>query len=234
VLDQGEDHPTGDSVRGALDPGRGELLLDDQLLDGARIPAPGPRPVRHHVAGLDKRLPSRVAVQVADAPDDLPDLVPDRLRLGRQVDRGGPADAAPRQAGHVAGRRLRVDDRLDGGGPAQVEVGIVLPGEADPAVHLDVELGVLGGSRNGQRRGDRRRVAELVAPRRRGAGSVPDGRRGLLGRHQHVGAMMLHRLEGGDRAAELLAHLGVLARLLGALPGDAGRLGGQDRPGQVG
>ncbi len=90
------------------------------------------------------------------------------------------------------------------------------------------------GGRDGQRRRDRRRVAELVAAARRGAGGVPDRRGRLLGRHLHVGAVMLHGLEGRDRPAELLAHLGVLGGLLGALAGHAGRLGGQDHPGQVG
>ena len=45
--------------------------------------------------------------------------------------------------------------------------------------------------------------------------------------------MVLHRLERGDRPAELLPDLGVLCRLLGDLAGDAGRLGGEQQPGQV-
>src|SRR5436190_673049 len=60
VLDQGEDDPAGDAVTGPLDPGRGELLLDHQLLDGARVPAPRLGPVRHRVAGFDHRLLPRV------------------------------------------------------------------------------------------------------------------------------------------------------------------------------
>src|SRR3546814_1951971 len=41
VLDDGEDVPGGDPVGGALDAGLGELLLDDELLDGAGGPAVG-------------------------------------------------------------------------------------------------------------------------------------------------------------------------------------------------
>ena len=47
VLDEGEDHPAGDAVRRALDAGRVELLLDDELLDGAGVATPRRRPVRH-------------------------------------------------------------------------------------------------------------------------------------------------------------------------------------------
>ncbi len=45
--------------------------------------------------------------------------------------------------------------------------------------------------------------------------------------------MVLDRLEGGNGPAELHAHLGIGGRLLGALGGDAGRLGGNHETGQV-
>ena len=90
-------------------------------------------------------------------------------------------------------------------------MGVVLPGEADAAVHLDVELGAQVGRRHGQRRRHGRGVGELVAAVRGGPGRVPHGRGRQLGGHEHVGAVVLDRLEHGDRAAELLAHLGVLA-----------------------
>ena len=83
--------------------------------------------------------------------------------------------------------------------------------------------------RGGHRGGER----ELVAAGGGGAGRVPHGGGRQLGGHEHVGAVVLDRLEHGDRAAELLAHLGVLGGLLGALAGDAGRLGGEDRAGEV-
>ncbi len=44
---------------------------------------------------------------------------------------------------------------------------------------------------------------ELVVRPARGAGGVPDGSGGELRRHQHVRAVMLDRLEGADRPAEL-------------------------------
>ena len=56
-------------------------------------------------------------------------------------------------------------------------------------------------------------------------GRVPDRRGRQLGGDEHVGAVVLDRLEHRDRAAELLAHLGVLGGHLGALAGDAGGLG---------
>ena len=47
VLDEREDDPAGDAVRRAGDAGRGELLLDHELLDRAGLAAPRLGPVRH-------------------------------------------------------------------------------------------------------------------------------------------------------------------------------------------
>ena len=52
-----------------------------------------------------------------------------------------------------------------------------------------------------------------------------------LGRHQHVGAVVLDRLERRDGAAELLAHLGVVDRGVHALGGPADGLGREQRAG---
>src|SRR6202035_5915471 len=93
VLHEGEDDPAGDAVRGPADPGRRELLLDDQLLDRGRVPAPWPRPVRHHVAGLDQRLLPRLAVQRAQPGHIRLHGRPGWFRLGPYGDRGRPADA---------------------------------------------------------------------------------------------------------------------------------------------
>ena len=87
---------------------------------------------------------------------------------------------------------------------------VVLPREADAAVELDVLL------RAHHERGERLRGGdgggELELGRARlGARRVPRGRGGELGGDEHVGGLVLHRLEHGDDAAELLAHLGVLA-----------------------
>ena len=112
----------------------------------------------------------------------------------------------------------------------------MLPGEPDAAVHLDVELRALvaGAQREGGGHGGG--VGELVAALLGGAGGVPDRRGGELGRDEHVGAVVLDRLEHGDGPAELHAHLGVGGGLLGALDGDAGRLGRDDEraPGRPG
>ena len=110
----------------------------------------------------------------------------------------------------------------------------MLPGEPDTAVHLDVEIGVLDCGRRGQHRRDGRGIAELVTAAEPGPTRIPNGGRRQLGRHQHVRTMVLHRLEGRDRTAELLADLRVLGRLLGGLAGDARRLRSQYRPGHVG
>ena len=54
-----------------------------------------------------------------------------------------------------------------------------------------------------------------------------------LGRHQHVGAVVLHRLEHRDRSTELLAHLGVLRRAVDAFLRTARGLGADEQPGDV-
>ena len=162
VLDEGEDHPAGDAEARALDPGGGELLLDHELLHRGRVAPPGPGPVRHRVAGLDQRLRPGGALQRGQPLDVRPDRRPDRLGLGGQVDRGRPANALPHQAGDVGRGLLGVHHRGDRGRPPQVQVRVVLPGEPDPAVHLDVEAGVARRGRDRERRRDRRGVAELI------------------------------------------------------------------------
>jgi hypothetical protein len=103
-----------------------------------------------------------------------------------------------------------------------------------PAVHLDVQAGVADRGRDGQGRRDRRGVTELITAANPGPARIPPGGRRHLGRHQHVRAMVLDRLERRDRPAELLADLRVLGRLLGRLAGDADRLGREHRPGHGG
>ena len=101
---------------------------------------------------------------------------------------------------------------------------VVLPREADAAVHLNAVLrGAVGGvdrqarGRGGGERGDVRLVG--------GAGGVPGGGARELGLGEHVGALVLHTLELADRAAELLPHLGVLGRGVDAPLGHARALG---------
>ncbi len=234
VLDQREDHPARDPVGRPPDPGGGELLLDHQLLHRSGVPAPRLRPVRHHVASLDHRLAPGVLAEVANPPDELADDFADRLGLGRQVDRALPPDTLPEGVGDLYGRGLGVDDRLDGRSPPQVQMRVMLPGEPDPAVHLDVQVRIL--VRRGQCQGgcDRRGVGELITAAGAGARRVPDRRRRELGRDEHVGAVMFHRLEHANRTAELLAYLGVFGGHLGTCARHSCGLSGQHCPGEVG
>ncbi len=110
----------------------------------------------------------------------------------------------------------------------------MLPGDGDAAVDLRVEVGAQIGGGGGEGGGDRGGVGELVAAGGGGPGGVPDGAGGHLGGHGHVGAVVLDRLEHGDRAAELLAVAGVGGRGIRALAGHAHGLGGQDRARHVG
>ena len=71
----------------------------------------------------------------------------------------------------------------------------------------------------GQRGGHRRRVGELVAAGRRRPGGVPHGAGGELGGDDHVGAVVLHRLEHGDRTTELDALLRVVGAHVACTPG---------------
>ena len=189
--------------------------------------------MRHRVAGVDQRLLPLLARQVAQPGHVGPDRRPDRLRLGGQFDRGRPAHAPADQAGNLDRRLLDVQHRSDRRGPPQVQVSVVLPGEPDPAVYLDVEVSVADRGRNGQHSRDGRGVAELVAADL-GPSGIPGGGRRQLGRYQHVRAMMLDRLESRDRPAELLANLRVLGRLLRGLSRDADCLRGEHGPGHVG
>ena len=107
------------------------------------------------------------------------------------------------------------------------EVQVVLPGEADPAVHLDRGVGNapagVGGVGLRHRGRQRQRLGLGVG----GPGRAVDGGAGVLGLEQHLRAAVRDRLVGADRPAELLAVLGVLDRHLHRPLGDAGRLGGK-------
>src|SRR3546814_4397804 len=110
VLDDGEDVPGGDPVGGALDAGLGELLLDDELLDGAGGPAVGLGPVGHHVAGLDELGPLVLLGEVLDRLGEGPDLVADGIGLGRELDRLGPGHAGAGEVDEVGRGLLRSEE----------------------------------------------------------------------------------------------------------------------------
>ena len=109
---------------------------------------------------------------------------------------------------------------------------VVLPGEPDAPVHLDVHLGVVlvGPECQGGRHS--RHERELVGGLAGGAGRLPHHGRGQLRRHQHVGAVVLDGLEGADGPAELDSLLGVGHRMLDTRGGPADRFGGAERAGK--
>ena len=105
-----------------------------------------------------------------------------------------------------------VDDRLERGSAAHVEVRVVLPGEADAAVHLLAEVHAQVGRRKRERGGVGGGEAEVVGAFAFGLldRGVPHERGRQLGRDGHVGAVVLDALVHRDDATELHAHLGVL------------------------
>ena len=102
VLVHRHDVPPGDAEPGDLHPGRTELLVDHDLLDGAGGSTPGPGPVWDEQARLHQRLALLGAAQPPDPLGIGPHLGPHRLRLRRQVQRdfavwsrGPPARSRP-------------------------------------------------------------------------------------------------------------------------------------------
>ncbi len=164
------------------------------------------------------------------------------IGLGRQVDRQPPAPSGQGQPGRLGPQRGGAAHQLaQGGGPAEVDVGVVLPGEAHPPEDLDGALGRLDVAVEGQGGGELHGEAALIGLLARGRaplrledhGGVPRGRHALLDGHQHVGQPVLHPLELADRSAELLPGAGVLGRHVQAPAGPADRLGRQDDEGEV-
>ena len=109
---------------------------------------------------------------------------------------------------------------------------VVLPGEPDASVNLNVQLCVVHGRTERQMGRHGRDQVELVERVTGGPSRVPHGGGGQLGGDEHVGAMVLHGLEGADGAAELHAFLRVGDGRLGAGRQDAHRLRGAQRAGQ--
>ena len=233
MLDEGEDHPPGDPIRRSLEASGSELLFNDELLHSPSRPPPRVGPVRHDVPGLDETGPLLVGAEPGGLRSERTHLVTDGFGLRGQIDVALTCHSGPGQCGHLGGCGVGFEQGPKGGGASQVDVGVVLPGEPDAAVHLNVEVGaqICSWCRHGGRhRGGEGGlvVGGAVGPRR-----VPHGSGGHLGGHQHVGAVVLDGLIGGDGSAELDPILGVRSSLLGALAGDPDGLGGQQNPCEV-
>ena len=119
-----EDHPAGDAVVGALHPGGGEFLLDQQLLHRPGRAAPGPRPVRHDAAGGDEFVELGLLVEGGDTLGVGPDLGAHLLGLRRQVQAVRPRDPAA-VSEDVGSRSVPAEQRLHGQRATQMQVGVV-------------------------------------------------------------------------------------------------------------
>ena len=92
------------------------------------------------------------------------------------------------------------------------KVGIVVPGEADPAVNLDaVACGTHVRGRGGCL-GETGERGQILVVASRGVGSLVGRGLGQLDLEQEVGAAVFDGLEGADGTAELHAHVGVCDR----------------------
>src|SRR4051812_7278769 len=90
-------------------------------------------------------------------------------------------------------------------GAAVVQVRRMLPREADAAVHEDVRSGYVKVRVRGVCLGERGRQRQLLRRVDRGPHGVIRGGSGEFQFDQHVGALVLDRLERADRPAELYA-----------------------------
>ena len=143
----------------------------------------------------------------------------------------GAAGGEPGEAGAPGGGAA--EELAQRQGPAQVQVGVVFPGEADAAEDLDAVLGVVHRVVQRQRGGGRGGERVLVGCVVGGAGGVPGQGGGTLGPAGHGGAEVLDRLERADRAAELAADPGVAGRRGAAPGGHPGGFGGEQGGSQV-
>ena len=247
MRDQCGQRPGSHREMGAHHPRRGQLLVDDELLERRRPTSPRRRPVRHdqprfgHRRALVRRAGRRHLCH------DGADLGAQRLRLRRQIGSQVAPGAGDGQPGHLvleradvaAGHQLQV-----GHGPLQIEVRVVLPREADASEDLNALLGAtrrLAEGHGARDAGGQMAVAPLVddtvrprrlvlAPGRRG---IPGDGGTLLHRDQHVRQRVLDRLELSDRSAELDTHLGVVRRGLQAPAGQTCALGRRQRQRQA-
>ncbi len=235
VLEDRRNRPPTDHQIRAVHSGFGHHLVDQQLLGRRGVAAVGLGPVRRLQTGLGQRALPLFGRQRRDLGDGRGDLRAHRLDR-TQVDVQVATHPVEGQVGRAA--QPPAPPTQGGGnpvGPTQVQVRVVLPGDADAAEHLDAVLGVGLRGRHPRGDGNRRRDGQLpiLGVGGRGLRSIGRGDRGLLGTQQHLGAQMLDGLETADRLAELLTHLGVFGGGVQGPAGHTGGLGGQDRGDQV-
>ena len=145
--------PGGHGQVGSPEAGLGTGLVDDQLLDGTGVASPRRRPVRGQEAGVGQGPPllGRILEGGDGRPPGPPTSSRSRLGLGGQLDGEVAAPAGQGQAGGLGPQRCGAPDQLtEGGGPAEMDVGVVLPGEAHAAEDLDGPLGRLHVAVEGQ------------------------------------------------------------------------------------
>ena len=203
VLDEREQHPRTDAETGTFEVG--QLLVDHQLFERTRTTAERLGPMRHAIARLDQRSPPLVGAQRVVAGAELASLGPEVFGRWRQFDAGVGLDAGCEQRRRFQGGGVvGAGDRSEHRRTTQVQMCVVLPGEADTAEDLDVLLGAAPVCRHRLRGcqvgGERGGVAD-----RTGAPCVPCAGGREFGVDEHVGTVMLDRLEVRDRASELLA-----------------------------
>ena len=136
--------PTAMDGRG--DPGGGQLLVDHQLLDRTGAAPVGDGPVRGQQPGLDEQpAPLGVVGGGGHLGHHGADLAPERPRRRPAARWRAPARLPARAAREASARSAAEppEELPQRQGPAQVEVGVVLPGEAHPPEDLDAALGRL-------------------------------------------------------------------------------------------
>ena len=222
MLQQGQQHPCTDPQLRPLDVWH--LLVDHQLLNRACGAPERLRPVRHAVARLDQGGKLGLVGQsvVGHLERTRIGAVPLCLLWKFDALVGGRTAGDHRR--HIGGG-VEVEQRRQRPGPPEVDVGVMFPGETDPAEQLDVLLGATPSSGKRLRRGDGTGECALgtVAA---GAGGVPRNGGSKLDIDEHVGEVVFDGLERSDCASELLADFGVLGGHLKRCRGDTSCLGG--------
>ncbi|CNL71075.1 Uncharacterised protein [Mycobacterium tuberculosis] len=156
--------PRRDGNLRPLDPPGGELLGDDDLLDRAGGPTPRLGQIWQHPPTFGDRDSARLSRHRLQRGDFGPDLGPQLLGRGVQVDVYRTHTGSRRGVHHPL-RILRAAAKARGQHqrPAVVDVRVMLPGEADAAVHLNAVLRAALSGRRCQRRRHRRREFDVGA-----------------------------------------------------------------------